>query len=283
MDNVSDNQKVRIALIHLYEKALDWHKHFERMNGLEVTWERYEEEVLKRFRAVVEDPMAISMFLGGMNTDIVMMVRKFKPRTLADTYCLENLQKATNESRTKYKPVYPGYKNVASTSSVVMVVMFVLEVLAALDEEEEEIIEEECLAEEVNPDLQKAKQLGCKLKASYPLQVSVASGIQLGVAIDPVKIKAMLEWPIPVNLKQLREIDASGYGIEQYYNKRVIPLPISARHWLLNTTPCLITTSFQSKWLPKLLGFDYEIEYKKGKENVVVDALSMVQQQGQLF
>ncbi|GJT99565.1 hypothetical protein Tco_1109904 [Tanacetum coccineum] len=143
MDNVSDNQKVRIALIHLYEKALDWDRHFERRNGLEVTWER-----------------------------------KFKPRTLADTYCLENLQKATNESRTKYKPVYPGYKNVASTSSVVMVVnmrekgsrisayqkyvpshkcsgqMFVLEVLAALDEEEEEIIEEECLAEEVNPGLQ---------------------------------------------------------------------------------------------------------------------------------
>nr|GFA38058.1 retrotransposon protein, putative, unclassified [Tanacetum cinerariifolium] len=35
-----------------------------------------------------------------------------------------------------------------------------------------------------------------------------------------------------------------------------------------------ITTPFQSKWFPKLLGFNYEIEYKKGKENVVADALS---------
>jgi hypothetical protein len=28
------------------------------------------------------------------------------------------------------------------------------------------------------------------------------------------------------------------------------------------------------KWATKLLGYDYEIIYKKGKENVVVDALS---------
>ncbi|GKD23350.1 retrotransposable element Tf2 [Tanacetum coccineum] len=54
---------------------------------------------------------------------------------------------------------------------------------------------------------------------------------------------------------------------------------IKGRSTLLSSGPYRITTSFQSKWLPKLLGFDYEIEYKKGKENVVVDALSMVQQQ----
>nr|GEW25569.1 retrotransposon-related protein [Tanacetum cinerariifolium] len=44
-----------------------------------------------------------------------------------------------------------------------------------------------------------------------------------------------------------------------------------------------ITTPFQSKWLPKLLGFDYEIEYKKGKDNIVTDALSRVERQSELF
>ena len=35
-----------------------------------------------------------------------------------------------------------------------------------------------------------------------------------------------------------------------------------------------ITTPLQQKWLAKLMGRDYEIQYKRGKENVVADALS---------
>ena len=34
-----------------------------------------------------------------------------------------------------------------------------------------------------------------------------------------------------------------------------------------------ITTTFQSKWLSKLMGYDYEVSYKKGKENVVANGL----------
>lgn len=35
-----------------------------------------------------------------------------------------------------------------------------------------------------------------------------------------------------------------------------------------------LSTMLQQKWLAKLLGLDYEIVYKKGKENIIVNALS---------
>lgn len=47
-----------------------------------------------------------------------------------------------------------------------------------------------------------------------------------------------------------------------------------------------LSTLFQQKWLAKLMGLDYEICYKKGKENLVADALSRVHendQQGELI
>ena len=37
-----------------------------------------------------------------------------------------------------------------------------------------------------------------------------------------------------------------------------------------------ITTPAQTRWLPKILGYDYHIEYKKGKDNCGAEALSRV-------
>ncbi|GKD43538.1 hypothetical protein Tco_1268183 [Tanacetum coccineum] len=44
-----------------------------------------------------------------------------------------------------------------------------------------------------------------------------------------------------------------------------------------------LTTPFQSKWLPKLLGYEYEIEYKKGADKASADGLSRIKRQWVLF
>lgn len=38
-----------------------------------------------------------------------------------------------------------------------------------------------------------------------------------------------------------------------------------------------LNTLIQQQWLPKLLEFDYEIQYRQGKDNLVADALSRVE------
>ncbi|GKB99560.1 putative cytochrome P450 [Tanacetum coccineum] len=57
LDSVAANQKVRLVSMHMFDKALNWHKQFVRKYGEEVDWNVYEREVRKRFDPVFEDPM----------------------------------------------------------------------------------------------------------------------------------------------------------------------------------------------------------------------------------
>ncbi|KAF5783699.1 putative nucleotidyltransferase, Ribonuclease H [Helianthus annuus] len=78
------------------------------------------------------------------------------------------------------------------------------------------------------------------------------------------------------------------------YEKELLAIMLAVKQWhyYLITGPFVIrtdqkslkhllsqkvTTPLQHKWLAKLMGYDYSIEYKKGRDNVAADALSRVQ------
>lgn len=75
--------------------------------------------------------------------------------------------------------------------------------------------------------------------------------------------------------KKLLAIVTAVQKWEQYVsgNHFIIRIDQKSLKWLLQQK---ISTPFQQFWLSKLMGFDYEIVYKSGVENTVVDALSRV-------
>ncbi|GJT30931.1 reverse transcriptase [Tanacetum coccineum] len=130
-----------------------------------------------------------------------------------------------------------------------------------------------------------------------------------GMLTDPTKIQAMEQWPTPQTVKQLRGfLGLTGYLSEAMTQTPVLALPDYSKTFVVETDASgkgnssllmalekwrsylldrhfkifqlkVSTQSkapFQAKSLPKLLGFDYEISYKKESDNVVADALSRI-------
>ncbi|GJY93093.1 retrotransposable element Tf2 [Tanacetum coccineum] len=137
IDSTPEEEKVKIVSVHLFDKALLWHRQLIKSKGEQVTWNEYKEAITLRFGLVFDDPMAalknakydksakdyqdifdnllcrvevseehvISLYLGGLPTELEMAVRMFKPKTLSDAYCLTTLQEATLEAvKKKNKP-----------------------------------------------------------------------------------------------------------------------------------------------------------------------------------
>lgn len=123
---VNDFQKITLVSMHMFGKALNWHKQFVKRHGENVAWVEYEAQVKQRFESVFEDPIAqlknlkqttnvqvyqesfeallnkvdlpesytISLFIGGLKEEIAHAVRMFKPASLIDVFCLSKLQEA---------------------------------------------------------------------------------------------------------------------------------------------------------------------------------------------
>ncbi|GKA84660.1 immune-associated nucleotide-binding protein 9 [Tanacetum coccineum] len=58
VDDIVPEDKVKLASMHLYDKALAWHQQFTKIHGENMAWEVYVEALLKRFSSTYEDPMS---------------------------------------------------------------------------------------------------------------------------------------------------------------------------------------------------------------------------------
>ncbi|GKD04446.1 putative mitochondrial protein, partial [Tanacetum coccineum] len=88
------------------------------------------------------------------------------------------------------------------------------------------------------------------------------------------------------NKEFIVETDASGEGIRVVLQQAGHPIAYHSKtdHFSLKSLlEQRITTPAQMKWLPKLMGYDYEIMYKKGSNNGIVDALYRVNTSSQLL
>nr|GFC93955.1 gypsy/Ty3 retroelement polyprotein [Tanacetum cinerariifolium] len=109
-------------------------------------------------RVEVSEEHALSLYLGGLPTELEMSVRMFRPKTLSDAYCLTTLQEATleaikkksgpftNHSNNRFRKYVPGHKCSGQLYSLLA--------LADDDEEEEFLDDDDSLVDTVNEGVQ---------------------------------------------------------------------------------------------------------------------------------
>ena len=151
IDGVMEDKKVELASMHLYDKALVWHQSYVKRFGEETPWEMYEEEVIKRFGALYDDPIvdlknlkqdgsvqhyqeefesflsrvelnevyAVSLFIGGLKKEIGMPIRMFGLKTLHEVFAMAKMQEATNAAlKPRYNSLLPTPKFVPQNNFV---------------------------------------------------------------------------------------------------------------------------------------------------------------------
>ncbi|GKC56058.1 reverse transcriptase [Tanacetum coccineum] len=93
IDGIKERDKIQLASMHVYDKALIWHQQFCKRFGEDYPWELYPKEAIKRMD--LSEKHAISLFLGGLKMEISAHIRMFTMYTLNDVYYIAKMQEQT--------------------------------------------------------------------------------------------------------------------------------------------------------------------------------------------
>nr|GEY15474.1 hypothetical protein [Tanacetum cinerariifolium] len=163
---IEDTQKVRLASMHMFDKALNWHKQFVKKNGDNVEWVVYEREVIKsRQTPVLPVPRTPSVANSAYRN------ASYPPKTTNNTLALP----APNTKPTYVQPrkqlsqreiADKRAKNLCFYCDEKFVPGHKCSVHALIDSGSTHTF----------LDIQVAKRMGCRLRSTCPMDVSVANG-----------------------------------------------------------------------------------------------------------
>nr|GEZ94951.1 retrotransposable element Tf2 [Tanacetum cinerariifolium] len=92
----------------------------------------------------------------------------------------------------------------------------------------------------------------------------------------------LIEGAQPVNIRPYRHPPTRKDAIEGMVAE-LLKSGVIKKSNTLFSSPIIMRMSAPTQLIPKLMGFDYEIQYKKRVENVTADALSRIQYSSELF
>lgn len=154
LNAIEEPQKLRLASLHLEDKAMNWFRWYEKSHVLR-TWQEFTRVLLLRFGSnAYEDPVGqltklkqwstmkayqekfeelankttglsedffVSCFVSGLKEEVLAGVKMFAPRTIAQAMGLARLQEETIEAlvkKNKFTPQIPKYTTHSGTSKM---------------------------------------------------------------------------------------------------------------------------------------------------------------------
>ncbi|XP_071716761.1 uncharacterized protein [Rutidosis leptorrhynchoides] len=120
VDRIEEDDKVKIASIHMLGKALkDPLAELKNLRQTGTLQEYYDEFERLLNKVKISNKHAISLFLAGLQKEIELQVRIFKPRTLEDAFCLAKLQDDTLAvAKRRYTPLLSTPRTASASYNV---------------------------------------------------------------------------------------------------------------------------------------------------------------------
>nr|GEU73192.1 putative mitochondrial protein [Tanacetum cinerariifolium] len=209
VDDLREEDKIKIVSIHIYDRALAWHLQYVRTQGENVTWSVYKEDILKRFREVNQDRMAelknlrykttmkqyqidfetllnqveitksqyVSMYIAGLPPSMEMHVSPNEREDLKEnleTRLGEEVESPNAIGKLLLSECYDSPQILLNDISGVPTYN-TIRMKAIVTKHLLHLLMDTCSTHNFL-DLFTAKKLGCKLTKTYPLQVTVAKG-----------------------------------------------------------------------------------------------------------